>query len=47
MEYFPSIAITGGYTHQNVVNTVLPENFGYIGSSVPIPSSISANASVG
>ena len=31
MEYFPSIAITGGYTHQNVINTVLPENFGYIG----------------
>ena len=31
MEYFPSIAILGGYTHQTAINTVLPENFSYIG----------------
>lgn len=31
MEYFPSIAVMGGYTHQNVVNAVLKDNFGYIG----------------
>jgi len=31
MEYFPSIAVVGGYTHQNVVNVVLRENFGYFG----------------
>jgi len=31
MEYFPSIAVVGGYTHQNVINVVLPENFEYIG----------------
>jgi len=31
MEYFPSIAVMGGYTHQNAINVVLPENFEYIG----------------
>jgi Outer membrane protein len=31
MEYFPTIAVMGGYTHQNVVNVILKENFGYIG----------------
>jgi outer membrane protein len=31
MEYFPTIAVMGGYTHQNVVNAILKENFGYIG----------------
>jgi len=31
MEYFPTIAVLGGYTHQNVINAVLKENFGYIG----------------
>jgi outer membrane protein TolC len=31
MEYFPSIAVMGGYTHQNVINAVLKDNFGYIG----------------
>jgi len=31
MEYFPSIAVMGGYTHQNVLNAVLKDNFGYIG----------------
>ena len=31
MEYFPTIAVMGGYTHQNVLNAVLKDNFGYIG----------------
>jgi outer membrane protein len=31
MEYFPSIAVIGGWTHQDVINAVLKENFGYIG----------------
>jgi outer membrane protein len=31
MEYFPSIAVMGGYTHQNVINAVLKDNFGYFG----------------
>src|SRR5262245_39580927 len=31
MEYFPTIAVLGGWTHQDVVNAVLKENFGYIG----------------
>jgi outer membrane protein TolC len=31
MEYFPTIAVMGGYTHQDVVNVILKENFGYIG----------------
>jgi outer membrane protein TolC len=31
MEYFPSIAVLGGFTHQNAINVVLPENFGYVG----------------
>jgi outer membrane protein len=31
MEYFPSIAVMGGWTHQDVLNAVLKENFGYIG----------------
>jgi len=31
MEYFPTIAVMGGYTHQNVVNAILKDNFGYIG----------------
>jgi outer membrane protein TolC len=32
LEYGPGIAIMGGYTHQQMLsNTVLPENFGYVG----------------
>jgi len=31
MEYFPTIAVMGGYTHQNVINAVLKDNFGYFG----------------
>jgi outer membrane protein len=31
MEYFPTIAVMGGYTHQNAINAVLKENFGYFG----------------
>jgi len=32
LEYGPSIAIMGGYLHQQVLtNTVLPEDFGYVG----------------
>jgi outer membrane protein TolC len=31
MEYFPSIAIIGGYTHQQAINAVLPHDFGYVG----------------
>ncbi len=31
MEYFPSIAVIGGYTHQNAINVVLPRDFSYIG----------------
>ena len=31
MEYFPSIAIVGGYAHQSAINVVLPEDFAYVG----------------
>ena len=31
MEYFPTIAVMGGYTHQNVLNAVLKDNFAYFG----------------
>jgi outer membrane protein TolC len=31
MEYFPTVAVVGGYTHQNAINAVLPEDFSYIG----------------
>ncbi len=31
MEYFPSIAIVGGYAHQTAVNVVLPADFAYVG----------------
>jgi outer membrane protein TolC len=32
MEYFPSIGIIGGYTHQRLIsNTVLPHDFAYVG----------------
>jgi outer membrane protein TolC len=32
MEYFPSIALVGGYTpHQSAINVVLPESFSYVG----------------
>jgi outer membrane protein len=31
MEYFPTIAVMGGYTHQKAINVVLPENFEYVG----------------
>ena len=31
MEYFPSIGIIGGYTHQHAINAVLPHDFGYVG----------------
>jgi outer membrane protein TolC len=31
MEYFPSLAVIGGYTHQTAINVVLPDNFAYIG----------------
>jgi outer membrane protein TolC len=31
MEYFPSIAVLGGYTHQEAINVVLPQDFSYVG----------------
>jgi len=31
MQYFPSVAIIGGYTNQNAFNVVLPRDFSYIG----------------
>lgn len=31
MDYFPSLAIIGGYTHQTAINAVLPKNFSYVG----------------
>jgi len=31
MQYFPSVAIIGGYTNQNALNVVLPRDFSYIG----------------
>ncbi len=31
MEYFPSIGLIGGYTHQHAINAVLPHDFGYVG----------------
>jgi outer membrane protein TolC len=31
MEYFPSIAVLGGYTHQEAINVVLPQDFTYVG----------------
>jgi len=31
MQYFPSIAVIGGYSHQTAINAVLPEDFSYIG----------------
>lgn len=31
MQYFPSIAIVGGYANQNAMNIVLPKDFSYIG----------------
>jgi outer membrane protein TolC len=31
MQYFPSVAIVGGYTNQNAMNIILPRDFTYIG----------------
>jgi outer membrane protein len=31
MQYFPSVAIVGGYTNQNAINIILPRDFSYIG----------------
>ena len=31
MQYFPSVAIVGGYTNQNALNFILPRDFSYIG----------------
>ena len=31
MQYFPSVAIVGGYTNQNALNIILPKDFSYIG----------------
>jgi outer membrane protein TolC len=31
MQYFPSVAIVGGYTNQNALNVILPRDFSYIG----------------
>jgi outer membrane protein TolC len=31
MQYFPSIAIVGGYANQNALNIILPRDFSYIG----------------
>jgi len=31
MEYFPTVAVMGGYTHQDAINAVLQEDFTYIG----------------
>ena len=31
MEYFPSLAVVGGYTNQTILNTILPRDFSYIG----------------
>jgi outer membrane protein TolC len=31
MQYFPSVAIVGGYTNQNALKIILPSDFSYIG----------------
>jgi len=31
MQYFPSVAIVGGYTNQNALKIILPRDFSYIG----------------
>jgi outer membrane protein len=31
MQYFPSVAIVGGYTNQNALKVILPHDFSYIG----------------
>jgi outer membrane protein TolC len=31
MQYFPSVAIVGGYTNQNALDIILPRDFSYIG----------------
>jgi outer membrane protein len=31
MQYFPSVAIVGGYANQNALNIILPRDFSYIG----------------
>jgi outer membrane protein len=31
MQYFPSVAIVGGYTNQNALKIILPQDFSYIG----------------
>jgi outer membrane protein len=31
MQYFPTVAIVGGYTNQNALNIILPKDFSYIG----------------
>jgi outer membrane protein len=31
MQYFPSVAIVGGYTNQTALNIILPHDFSYIG----------------
>jgi outer membrane protein TolC len=31
MQYFPSVAIVGGYTNQNALRVILPRDFSYIG----------------
>jgi outer membrane protein len=32
MQYFPSVAIVGGYTNQNALRIILPRDFSYIGA---------------
>jgi outer membrane protein len=31
LQYFPSISVVGGYSHQTALNVVLPEDFSYVG----------------
>src|ERR1700704_1837292 len=31
MQYFPSVAIIGGYTNQNALKVILPQDFSYVG----------------
>jgi len=31
LQYFPSVSVIGGYSHQTALNVILPEDFSYIG----------------
>jgi outer membrane protein len=31
LQYFPSVSVIGGYSHQTALNVVLPEDFSYVG----------------